>query len=199
MRRRRRPPRRPQSGHPSRQPAQAHLVLGILVNAHTLGHWEEENGDAGRAGQRGHPGPGGVWPPRGVTPRRSRPHPPAPTNHRCRRGSTSRARSHSSLQIPAGTWTASPGTGWCCTLGGGGRRGEGGGCGHRPPPTPVLRWTCPEGPQVSGSPAQGGGENTLGGCRATPGPPAPSTVPEVALLQDVMLQQVSAGLTSVSG
>lgn len=161
-------PAAPQPARPSPAPVSAptphpaHLVFGIFMNTHALGHLRERNG-SGSAAQPGTAralrpltrsiirGPSGELlhpstapqPPHATAPPHPRPQTALgldllsrtlATYHTSGRGSTSRAASRSSRRTPGDTQGASPCRGWHCTLERQGRsRGR---RGSRPPRRP---------------------------------------------------------------
>lgn len=159
-------------------------------------------------------GPGVSGAPQNGAPAPHGPLTPQPSPRRClalasasyrrsRRGSTSRVSSRSSQRSPAGTAGASPCTGCCHTLRAGTRNH-----GDLPVQGPVLRASPHQHPlpapasvpQVDGSQLTEEVESGTGGWRPCSGSPRGhgAGTGARALLQKVMLQQVSAGLTSVT-
>lgn len=202
---------------PPRAP-RAHPVLSVPEDTHALGHLGERERMLSAVSRA-------RWPPAdsvrdlrtpGGNPltRITLRQPAPPTHRRSRRGSTSLESSCSALRIPAGTQEVSPCTGWHCTLERVGRGSGaptafpvGPGCGrdarpwhiHLRHPHPGVHSRSPSPPQAQGRGSLAGqwGERTGWTCTATPlGPRARPA--GAALLQEVTLQQVSVGSTSVT-
>lgn len=107
---------------------------------------------------------------------RPRPWPqtPRPTDHRSRRGSTSRVWSRCSLRSPGGTWAASPRTGWYCTLEGRGTEWAGRGLQAEASSHTQLGGPAPTSPQLEAPWLSEEARTAPGVAGCNPGPQAPS-------------------------